>query len=262
MTSIALERYSNVHVLKVKPAVQHIPLQAQVKEVQISRPQKESAISWSGLILVMIAHAGLAAILFMHQTEFKPPKPAEPMMVSLIAPPAPEPEMVPVIEPPKPEPKPIVKPKPKKVVQDIKPVETPAPAQVEAVTEPQPVEEPTAPVVTEKVAEAPKAPPKVEPVVEEKVEPPRFGVAYLNNPQPDYPAMSRRLGEEGRVLMKVLVSGDGKAKLVEIEESSGFDRLDTAAVNAVKKWRFIPARKNNQPLDAFVLVPMKFSLNG
>lgn len=261
MTSIALERFGNVHVLKVKPAVQHIPLQAQVKHVHLDSPQKESAISWLGLVLVIFAHIGLATMLLSHQTQLKPTKPAQPMMVSLIAPPAPEPEIAPVIEPPKPEPKPVVKPKPKKVVQEIKPVETPAPIQIEATTEPVPVEEPTKPVAVEKVAEAPKAPPKIEPVVEEKVEPPRFGVAYLNNPQPDYPAMSRRLGEEGRVLMKVLVSGNGTAKSVDIEESSGSERLDKAAVNAVKKWRFIPARKNNQPLDAFVLVPMKFSLN-
>lgn len=262
MTSIALERFSNVHVLKVKPAVQHIPLQAQVKHVHLDSPQKESAISWFGLMVVVFSHVGIAAILFSHQTELKPVKPAQPMMVTLIAPPAPEPEIVPVIEPPKPEPKPVVKPKPKKVVQEIKPIETPAPVQVEATTEPVPVEEPAIPVVTQTVAETPKAPPKIEPVVEEKVEPPRFGVAYLNNPQPDYPSMSRRLGEEGRVLMKVLVSGNGTAKSVDIEESSGSERLDTAAVNAVRKWRFIPARKNNQPLDAFVLVPMKFSLNG
>ena len=73
--------------------------------------------------------------------------------------------------------------------------------------------------------------------------------------------MSRRIGEEGRVLMKVLVSADGAAEEVQIEKSSGSERLDNAAIQAVKRWRFIPANKNNQALSAYVMVPMKFSLD-
>ena len=73
--------------------------------------------------------------------------------------------------------------------------------------------------------------------------------------------MSRRIGEEGRVLMKVLVSADGAAEDVQIEKSSGSERLDNAAMHAVKRWRFIPAKKNNQALSAYVMVPMKFSLD-
>lgn len=185
---------------------------------------------------------------------------AKPRMVSIIAPPAPAPEIVPIIEPPKPEPKPIVKPK--KVVEKILPIVKPVERLVEATTEP-PKEEETAkpeaaPVLT---AEPAKTPEKAELVIEEKIEPPRFGVSYLNNPPPDYPALSRRQGEEGRVLMKVLVSAYGAAEDVRIEKSSGSDRLDNAAVSAVKRWRFIPAKKNNQPLSAYVLVPMKFSID-
>ena len=260
MSSIALERNSAVHVLKVKPSVQHIALQTHAKDSHLEHVESEQRVSWLGLIAVVFGHIAILAVLMAHQTVVTPIVPAKPMMVSLIAPPAPEPELVPIIEP-KPEPKPVVKPTPKKVVQEIKPIETPAPRLVEATTEPVQVEEAPKPVVTETIAETPKAPPKAEPVVEEKIELPRFGVAYLNNPQPDYPSMSRRLGEEGRVLMKVLVSSDGAARTVDVQESSGSERLDNAAVNAVKKWRFIPARKNNQPLDAFVLVPIKFSLN-
>jgi protein TonB len=179
------------------------------------------------------------------------------MMVSIIAPPSPEPEIVPIVEPPKPEPKPIVKPK--KVVEKILPIEVPVERLVEATTE-LPKEEPViqpeaAPIIP---AEPAKAPARAEPVVEDKVEPPKFGVSYLNNPAPDYPALSVRKGEEGRVLMRVLVSAEGKAEDVQIEQSSGFDRLDNVAVAAVKKWRFIPAKKNNQPLSAYVLVPMPF----
>ena len=85
-------------------------------------------------------------------------------------------------------------------------------------------------------------------------------MSYLNNPAPDYPPLSRRLNEEGRVLMRVLVSADGSAEDVRVTKSSGSERLDNAAVDAVKRWRFVPATRNNQPLSAYVLVPIKFSL--
>ncbi|MES2502914.1 MAG: energy transducer TonB [Pseudomonadota bacterium] len=226
-------------------------------------PQKTYA--WLTTLFVALAHIGVIYLLLTQKplTKIEMP-PAKPMMVSLIAPPAPEPELVPVIEPPKPQIKPKVQPivKPKKVVEKIKPIETPTERLVEATTEQPIVEEtPAAPVEPVKAAEAPKAPPVVEKAVEEKIEPPRFGVSYLNNPAPDYPATSRRLGEEGRVLMKVLVSADGKAEDVQIEKSSGSERLDDAAIIAVKRWRFIPAKKNNQAMSAYVIVPVKFSLD-
>lgn len=94
-----------------------------------------------------------------------------------------------------------------------------------------------------------------------QVEPPKFGAAYLNNPAPEYPALARRKGEQGRVLLKVLVSETGLAQKVQIDTSSGYDKLDQAAVEAVKKWSFIPARRSNQAVSAYVLVPIKFSLN-
>ncbi len=241
-----------------------LPLQV---AVLASHTTQKRPASWLTIALVLLAHTLTVYALSMQKPAEKiQANPAKPMMVSIIAPPSPEPEIVPIIEPPKPEPKPIVKPKPKKVVEKIIPVEKPVERLVEATTElrqdPPKEEEVTkpeaAPVL---VAEAPKAPEKAEPVVEEKIEPPRFGVAYLNNPAPDYPALSRRQGEEGRVLMKVLVSADGAAEEVQIEKSSGSDRLDNAAVNAVKRWRFVPAKRNNQPLRAEVFVPINFSLD-
>ena len=215
-------------------------------------------------LLVLAGH--ILAIYFLAQHAQTTPlelKLTKPMMVNLIALPSPEPEprpeLAPIIEPPKP----IVEPKPKlkKVVEKIRPIETPTERLVEVTTEQIKEETPTpqaAPVLEPVIA---KAPPKAAPIVEEKYEEPRFGVSYLNNPAPDYPSISRRLGEEGRVLMKVLVSAEGAAEDVQIEKTSGSERLDNAAVNAVKRWRFIPAKKNNQPLSAYVLVPIKFSLD-
>ena len=220
---------------------------------------KNSIGSTLSLLLVLLAHA--VAIYFLSQKTtavLTKPIAAAPMVVSLIAPPSPEPELVPVIEPPKP----IIEPKPKlkKVVEKIRPIETPTEQLVEATTEQIKEETPTpqaAPVLEPVLAKAPPA----QKVIEDIIEPPRFGVSYLNNPAPDYPSMSRRLGEEGRVLMRVLVSVEGAAEDVQIEKTSGSERLDNAAVNAVKRWRFVPAKKNNQPLSAYVRVPMKFSLD-
>ncbi|BCB25176.1 hypothetical protein SKTS_00620 [Sulfurimicrobium lacus] len=88
----------------------------------------------------------------------------------------------------------------------------------------------------------------------------RFDADYLDNPKPQYPHASRRLGEEGKVVLRVFVSSDGDAKRVEVKHSSGFLRLDQAAENAVVHWRFVPARRGEQAVAAWVAVPIEFSL--
>ncbi len=91
--------------------------------------------------------------------------------------------------------------------------------------------------------------------------PPQFGAAYLNNPKPAYPASARRMGMEGVVTLKVLVSREGKAVKIDISRSSGYKLLDNAAAEAVKNWRFVPARQGETPIDEWVLVPVAFRLN-
>lgn len=212
------------------------------------------------LLLVVLIHGiGIYYLVTQNLEKITPIKSAQPMQVSLIVPPAPEPALVPIIEPPKP----VVQPKPKlkKVVEKIRPLEVPAERMVEATTVE--VKETTPEPLPTPVQEAVevKAPPKAEPVVvEEKVEPPKFGVAYLQNPQPEYPRMSKRLGEEGRVLLHVLVDPQGSPAEVALKKTSGHERLDEAAIAAVKAWRFVPAKKNNVAMSAYVDVPVKFSL--
>lgn len=92
------------------------------------------------------------------------------------------------------------------------------------------------------------------------VEAPGFDAAYLSNPAPPYPGLSRELGEEGRVQLRVLVSAEGKAQEIEVNKSSGHERLDRAASRAVWNWRFVPGRRDGQPLAAWVIVPINFSL--
>lgn len=90
--------------------------------------------------------------------------------------------------------------------------------------------------------------------------PPRYDAAYLDNPKPRYPAASRRLGEEGRVTLRVDVSPEGAALSATVMESSGYPRLDAAAQAAVAQWRFVPARRGDTAISAVVRVPIVFNL--
>ncbi len=220
-------------------------------------PSLRERLSRKALIFVMFAHLSVfAALMRVAPTQPHIQTLIKPMLVSLVASPAPEPELAPLLPTP-PKPEPVVKQqKPKPVVKEITPEPQPiaiepAPAAPSSVLAPEP---------SAVAATGPEAPPKEVPVAEPKIEPPRFGAAYLDNPSPAYPAQSRRLGEEGRVLLRVLVSEDGNADTVQVETGSGSGRLDQAALEAVKKWRFIPAKRNNQPISAYVIVPIKFSL--
>lgn len=131
------------------------------------------------------------------------------------------------------------------------PASKPAPAPQRAqAPEPAMAPEP-APVA----APAPASPPP-------PISPPRFDAAYLDNPPPAYPAQSRRLGETGRVVLRVLVTAAGVPERVELRTSSGSQRLDGAALRAVQRWKFVPARQGDTPVPAWVLVPILFTLEG
>jgi protein TonB len=166
-----------------------------------------------------------------------------PIMVSLIAPPQVK------VAPPVPEHHPAkpAAPQPQRVTEAPPVITAPATASAAtAVAAPQP--EPAKPQET--AAPAEPAP----------VAPPRFDAAYLQNPAPPYPALSRRMSEEGRVTLRVLVGANGEAEKVELRASSGYERLDRSALDTVKKWKFTPARQNGQPVAAAVLVPISFRL--
>jgi TonB family protein len=79
-----------------------------------------------------------------------------------------------------------------------------------------------------------------------------------NSLRPNYPIQSRQLGEEGEVLLRVLVSSQGSPAQVELLRSSGFPRLDEAAREAVAKWRFIPGRLGGVAVEAWIEVPVTF----
>lgn len=89
---------------------------------------------------------------------------------------------------------------------------------------------------------------------------PVFDANYLENRPPPYPALSRRLGEQGRVILRVLVNPAGRADEVQVRESSGYPRLDEAARQTVRGWKFVPARRGSQSASSWVLVPISFRL--
>jgi protein TonB len=84
---------------------------------------------------------------------------------------------------------------------------------------------------------------------------------YGNNPPPLYPAIARRHEQQGTVTIRVLVGIDGLVQRAEIAESSGFDVLDDAAIETVRRrWRFVPARHGGTAIESWVLVPIRFAL--
>ncbi len=90
---------------------------------------------------------------------------------------------------------------------------------------------------------------------------PIYDAEFLNNKQPKYPALSIRRGEEGQVLLRVMVDENGFAKNVEIIKSSSYNLLDLTALQTIKNWRFVPAKKFGQNITSSVLVPINFKLN-
>ena len=82
----------------------------------------------------------------------------------------------------------------------------------------------------------------------------------LNNPKPAYPRMSRRLNEQGQVVVRVFVAADGSPQQGEIKASSGYDRLDQEALRTVLRWRFVPGQRLGTPEAMWFNVPVNFVL--
>ena len=83
---------------------------------------------------------------------------------------------------------------------------------------------------------------------------------YQENPPPPYPPMARRRGYEGTVLLVVLVEKQGTVKDLRVLRTSGYPVLDQAALDAVRKWRFEPGRKGEEPVEMWVNIPVRFQL--
>jgi len=210
----------------------------------VGRRREQSPLA---LLAVIALHVVVLALLLHYQPRLSSAM-SQVLHVSMITLSQPLPVEAPP-EPPKPKPNPV-----RKVERITPPAPIEAPSQT-AISAP-PV--PPAPPAAEVVASAPPAPsaPPAAVVL------PRFDVDYLQNPAPVYPSMARRMGEQGRVLLRVVVRPDGTPDNVVLRQSSGSPRLDEAALDAVRKWRFVPARQGSTPVTAAVIVPIVFSLEG
>ena len=93
-----------------------------------------------------------------------------------------------------------------------------------------------------------------------KVEPPSTDADYLNNPKPPYPRLSKQLGEQGKVVVRTLIGVDGTAQKAEVKQSSGFDRLDQAALATALRWRYVPGKRAGVPEAMWFDVPFSFVL--
>lgn len=205
------------------------------------------------LAVVLVAHAAAIWALARSESGRRLLAEAVPLMVSLVQPDRPPPEK-PRVQPPAPRPRP----------QAPAPILQAAPSEAPAVFEapparPVPVPPPSAPVVP---ATAPVPPVVAAPApVQEPVVPPSFNAAYLNNPPPEYPRNARRNREQGRVIVRVMVNEAGRPERIELGESSGSQLLDRAALDVVRQWHFVPARRGQVPVSAWVLVPIIFRLD-
>lgn len=212
------------------------------------------------LVAVTLAHAAAIGLLLRQPTVRQPVSISAPLFVRLIEP---------VISPPTP----IVSPSPPpQAPAPRRP--TPPPKLPPVLTATPPVSQPVAPSAPtpappESTAEAPRAEPAPAAIAAPAEAPrpvppplvqPRFNADYLDNPKPPYPSVSRRMGEEGEVRLRVLVDATGHPQQVEIERSSGYPRLDQAALDTVRRWRFVPARQGDQGVTATVIVPIQFTL--
>lgn len=114
---------------------------------------------------------------------------------------------------------------------------------------PQPVAPPVAYSPSVPVAAAPA-----------KIELPSSNADYLSNPKPPYPPMSKRLGEQGKAIVRVLIGADGLPQKAEIRQSSSFERLDQSALATVMNWRYVPGKRGGVPEAMWFNVPISFVL--
>ena len=201
---------------------------------------------WPGLILVVLLHAVALYGLWQHRLIPSAGEVAT-LFVNFIAPPAPERKEEPK-RPPPPKPKPIEKPQPRQIIAETRVI-----VPTDYVAPPPPEKSSPEPVI-----QAPPMPLPPEPMALSS----ELSVACPERSAFAYPAQSRRLGETGVVVLRVELGESGNVALARVDRSSGYPRLDEAALAAVRTWRCTPATRNGHPVRAVALQPFNFILNG
>ena len=210
----------------------------------------------TGLLITVGLHVVVVIALLSHHPTRQKLAQVAPLVVKLITPavPQPAPPPPPALRTP-PRLTAPVQPRlelPQVVLAPVEPTRPapPAPSITPSAPAPTPAPAPTAsPSVSESRTSAPV-----------EITPPVFNADYLENPSPAYPSTSRRAGEQGKVILRVLVNAVGRADEIQLRTSSGFVRLDEAARATVLRWKFVPARRGSEPIAAWVLIPISFRL--
>lgn len=176
---------------------------------------------------------------------------------------APQPEITPAPPSPVPTPQPVIN-KPLPVARPTAP-RVPQPM-VEPLPQTDAAAAITAPALMPEISQVPasesspaRAEVQAEPAAA-RIELPSSDADYLNNPAPAYPALSRRLGEQGKVVVRVFIEASGSATRAEIGSSSGYERLDQTALQTVQRWRYVPGKRNGVPEAMWFNVPITFVL--
>lgn len=220
-----------------------------------------SAARWTGLSLVLLAHGALLYGLWSHRL-IPSPQEAVILFVDFVAPrptveepSARKPPPQPVRQPPRPRPPPVQPVQPAQPRQTVAPAPPVPPAESLA---PPPAAAPVRQASPAPVEEAPPAPRRAGPVRLA----PELSVACPQRTAPVYPPLSRRLGEEGAVILRVELDEQGQVASAEVVTGSGHARLDEAALAAVRTWRCNPARRDGRLVRALALQPFNFMLEG
>ena len=217
----------------------------------------------AGLILVLAMHATVLYWLWSYQLYPKPQE-AVTLFVNLINPPPPiqkKPEPVPVPPP--------MKVKLVKKVEILPPPQTILAANAPVVSPTEAVSHPPTSPAPEPIEQVPPGPSSPEPVVVAPPAPPEpvllasdLALACPQRIPPEYPSISRRLMEQGRVVLRVELDETGRVTSARVKESSGFKRLDEAGLAAVKQWHCNTPLRNGQASRAIALQPFNFILEG
>lgn len=192
-------------------------------------------LMYSGMLTRMVDAAIPQAVLVTFVAPPAPPKAEPPAAVKTV----PLAKLAPPVLPSVPVPVIALAPPPNTISVTQAPVEkVPAPAPVAVVS---------APPVPAPVTQAPKTIPSAD-------------MEYILPPQTIYPQMSKRMGEQGKVVLRILVGENGKPDQVQVQTSSGFSRLDEAGRQAGQRVQFKPHMEDGRAIQVYVILPLNFQL--
>ena len=219
---------------------------------------KQNVVSLPGLLFVFAIHAALFYGLWKNQL-IPPPEQMVTLFADFIA--APKPELAPTIahEPPPAKLQPIKKPEPKPVQPRLvaKAPALPEEEPAAPMPEPEPVLEPEIEMLEPEVITQPAQMPAGPVTLTSEL-----SVSCPTLSAPIYPSISRRMGEEGQLVLRVELDENGQVDTAVVVDSSGYPRLDEAAMTAVKDWQCRPPLRGGQPIRAIALQPFNFVLQG